>query len=122
MRVEPVTRRQRLGVDAIERREADAAWTRRTAAANALLSPYVRPLIRQRSFDHTREIPRVTVPTWLVLGSEDPQAAPASATPLLGRLPDVSLSVFDGSGHLPFAEDPVRFNRELAAFARRAFD
>jgi pimeloyl-ACP methyl ester carboxylesterase len=104
------------------RREADATWTRRTAAANALLSPYVRPLISQRSFDHTREIPRVTVPTWLVLGSEDPQAGPASATPLVGRLPDVSLSVFDGSGHLPFAEDPVRFNRELAAFARRAFD
>jgi pimeloyl-ACP methyl ester carboxylesterase len=104
------------------RREADAAWTRRTAAGNALLSPYVRPLISQRSFDHTRELPRVTVPTWLVLGSEDPQAGPASATALMGRVPQVSLSIFDGSGHLPFAEDPVRFNRELAAFARRAFD
>jgi pimeloyl-ACP methyl ester carboxylesterase len=29
-------------------------------------------------------------------------------------------SWYDGVGHMPFLEDPVRFDRELAEFAARA--
>jgi pimeloyl-ACP methyl ester carboxylesterase len=29
-------------------------------------------------------------------------------------------SFYDGAGHAPFLEEPERFNRELAAFARKA--
>jgi pimeloyl-ACP methyl ester carboxylesterase len=34
-------------------------------------------------------------------------------------LPNCQMSEYVGVGHAPFIEDPVRFNAELAAFARR---
>ncbi|MEQ8516146.1 MAG: alpha/beta hydrolase [Chromatocurvus sp.] len=100
----------------------DRRWMRDNAAANALLPPYARPLIVQRSFDHSDEIPRVDIPTLLVVGSEDPLLTPEDANALSARLPQASVSVFDGSGHLPFAESPDRFNAELTVFANRVFD
>lgn len=99
----------------------DERWMRDSAAANALLPPYARTLILQRSFDHSDQVPRVDMPTLLVVGSEDLMLTPDDANALSGRLPEASVSVFKGSGHLPFAESPTRFNAELAVFANRVF-
>lgn len=99
----------------------DETWAHNNGAANALLPPYARPLILQRSFDHAAQVSTVRMPTLLLLGSEDPQVTEADARALRALLPDASVSVFEGSGHLPFAEDAERFNNELKTFAARAF-
>lgn len=101
---------------------ADERWIRDSASVNALLPPYARPLILQRSFDHSDQIPRVDMPTLFVVGSEDPLLTPEDANALSARLPQASVSVFEGSGHLPFAESSARFNAELTVFANRVFD
>jgi pimeloyl-ACP methyl ester carboxylesterase len=38
---------------------------------------------------------------------------------LAAKLPQAQLSVYPDTGHAAFAEQPVRFNRELAEFARQ---
>lgn len=103
------------------RRPVDETWMRRTGAANALLPPYVRAVVTQRSFDHSTQRSRVRMPTMLVVGSEDPQIEEADARALAAQIPSASVSVFEGSGHLPFAEDADRFNQQLADFATDCF-
>ncbi len=102
------------------RQPVDQVWSQRTAAVNAMLAPYVRPLILMRSFDNSGAMGRMGLPTWIVVGSLDVTLPIADAQALQHRLPDAQLTVFEGSGHLPFAEDPERFNQHLAAFAREA--
>lgn len=101
------------------RRPVDATWMQRTGAANTLLPPYARVLVTQRSFDHSSQRSRLRMPTLLVVGSEDPQIKEADARALAVQISSASVSVFDGSGHLPFAEDADRFNQQLAEFASR---
>jgi len=100
---------------------ADEVWARNNGAANALLPPYARPLISQRSFDHSSQVSRILMPTLIMMGSEDPQIKADDALVLIKKLPLASMSVFEGSGHLPFAEDSNRFNAELKAFSKRVF-
>ena len=97
----------------------DSIWLRDTGAANALLPPYARPLITQRSFDHSGALQRIDMPTLIAVGSEDPQVTPEDARSLAEHLPSAEVSVYAGSGHLLFAEDYQRFNAELRAFAKR---
>jgi pimeloyl-ACP methyl ester carboxylesterase len=42
---------------------------------------------------------------------------PATAEHHLATLPGARADWWQGSGHVPFAEDPVRFNRALRSFA-----
>jgi pimeloyl-ACP methyl ester carboxylesterase len=39
---------------------------------------------------------------------------------ILATCPAAEASWYDGVGHVPHLEEPGRFNRELAALARRA--
>lgn len=97
-------------------------WMRNSAAANALLPPYARPLILQRSFDHSAAVKDISLPTLLLLGSLDPQVREEDARQLASELPRAAVSVFEGSGHLPFVEDAQRFNNEIRAFARQSLN
>ena len=44
---------------------------------------------------------------------------PAMAEHILATCPTAEASWYEGVGHTLFLEDPERFNRELAALARR---
>ena len=46
-------------------------------------------------------------------------ATQAQMRALTAQLPHAQLSVYPDTGHAAFAEQPVRFNRELADFARQ---
>lgn len=104
------------------RKPVDPDWFSRTAAVNAMLPPYARPLILARSFDNSGSVERISMPTWFVVGDQDVTLSVEDATSVARRLPDAQLTVFEGSGHLPFAEDPAKFNEALSQFARQAFD
>jgi pimeloyl-ACP methyl ester carboxylesterase len=52
-------------------------------------------------------------------GREDSVVLPAMAEHILAVCPTAQASWYEGVGHLPHLEEPERFNRELAALARR---
>jgi non-heme chloroperoxidase len=49
----------------------------------------------------------------------DTVVLPTMADHVLSVCPTAEASWYDGVGHLPHVEEPERFNRELAALARR---
>jgi non-heme chloroperoxidase len=53
-------------------------------------------------------------------GTNDTIALPIAGEHVVKVCKRASGSFYDGCGHAPFLEDPERFNRELAAFARQA--
>ena len=66
--------------------------------------------------DLQRTLPRLTAPTLLIWGSEDPiMEAPMRKT-LQDALPAAQVKIFDGLGHNPIWEDPAAVARVINAF------
>ena len=63
-------------------------------------------------------LPRVSVPVLVAVGDQDRVTPPAAAVQLAAALPDGTLFIVEGAGHLPMLERPERVNRELRSFAR----
>ena len=59
------------------------------------------------------------MPVLVTHGSSDRIVLPSMAQHVLDVCPTAKASWYDDIGHMPFTEDPVRFDRELAAFAAR---
>lgn len=57
-----------------------------------------------------------TVPFLIIHGKEDRIILPSGAPALAGFIPDATVKLYDGVGHLPFAEAASRFNCDLDAF------
>jgi pimeloyl-ACP methyl ester carboxylesterase len=62
----------------------------------------------------------IRIPVLLSGGGKDPISPAAVVAVAAAALPDARIALYADSGHSPFAEEPARFNRELAAFARAA--
>lgn len=89
-------------------------------AMQVMMPAYVRRLMRSRDLDNIGLAPAFDVPVILIRGTED-MVMPADGTSALDKLlPSSELEIFDGAGHLPFVEEPERFNRIIAEFAVRA--
>ena len=86
---------------------------------NMMTPHYVRSAMMGYPADNTDLIAKTTVPVLISHGTEDPIVSYEVATTTLDVLPTGTLSTYDNIGHAPFMEDPVRFNRELAAFVQR---
>jgi non-heme chloroperoxidase len=52
-------------------------------------------------------------------GRADSVVLPAMVAHMLATIPTAEASWYEGVGHAPHLEEPERFNRELAALARR---
>jgi non-heme chloroperoxidase len=104
-------------------RPMPAAWTAMAETVNAMVPPFARSVMGARlSTDNKDLIPQIRVPMMLLAGSEDRGTPRSLMQSLADSLPaHTQVSVYDGSGHSAFAEEPVRFNRDLEAFATRAF-
>jgi pimeloyl-ACP methyl ester carboxylesterase len=59
------------------------------------------------------------VPVLVSHGRADIVVLPAMADHVLATCPTAEASWYDRVGHVPFLEDPERFNRELAGLTRR---
>lgn len=57
-----------------------------------------------------------TMPVLIVWGKQDRLIPAAYAEPLEAELPNATLRLLDGCGHVPMADCPEAFDRELAAF------
>ena len=61
-------------------------------------------------------LPSIAVPVLVVHGEQDDAVLLESARYLERVLPDATLSVFQRSGHLPFAEEPEAFTAAVLEF------
>jgi pimeloyl-ACP methyl ester carboxylesterase len=89
-------------------------------AYNMLVPTDVRQAIRGWSTDPAETIAKlkeVRVPTLISQGRKDAVVLPRAAELVAAAIPGSRISWYDHCGHSPFFEDPLRFNRELAAFA-----
>ena len=66
--------------------------------------------------DHTAILGAVTVPTLIVVGSEDFFTPVPVARIMSDGIPGAQLAVIDGAGHLPNMEKPEAFNAIVADF------
>jgi non-heme chloroperoxidase len=87
---------------------------------NMVVPPDVRGALIGRELDSTDVFGRVTVPVLVTHGRQDAIILPSMAEYALEQCPTASPSWYEGVGHMPFVEDPERFNRELAEFVDRA--
>lgn len=87
-------------------------------ALGAMVPAYFRRAFVGRNLDHQDVTPKLRLPILITMGSKDLEAGKGPFDRLQAALPKARVSVYQGVGHLPFAQDPARFNRELADFVR----
>jgi len=68
--------------------------------------------------DYTPLLPKINVPTLIVVGSLDEFTPVADAEFMRDRIPDAKMAVIEGAGHMPNLENPVEFNRIIAEFIK----
>ena len=91
----------------------------RTRYYNMRVTPRTRRAHLTRPPDDGAVLATLDVPVLLTQGSRDTLVLPGLAQSRAPLIPDAELSLYHGIGHMPFAEDIPRFNRELAAFVTR---
>ncbi len=90
--------------------ETALAWTMQTPA-------YVRYSLVRRTLDHRPVLATIKIPALISQGSLDQVILPAMSRETAKAMPHATWSLYERIGHMPFLEEPERFNRELAAFA-----
>ena len=86
---------------------------------NMVVPSQVRLALISRRVDSDDVLEAMTVPVLVSHGTRDEVVLPSMAEHVLKVCPSAEASWYENVGHTPFLEDPVRFNRELADFARR---
>lgn len=89
-------------------------------AADMLVHPKVRGSLIQRDLDFGDVLRTMTLPVLVTHGRSDVVVLPAMSYYILERCRTAQASWYEDVGHVPFLEEPERFNRELGAFAQRA--
>ncbi len=92
--------------------EAAVCW-------NVVVPAAVRASLASREIDDDDVLRTIEVPLLVTHGREDSVVLPAMAEHVLATCPTAEVSWYEGVGHAPHIEAPERFNRELAALARR---
>jgi len=87
-------------------------------AFNMVVPSWVRGAMIQRDVDFAPVLRNLDLPVLVSHGREDKAVLPAMAEYALESCARATASWYEGAGHIPFLEQPERFNRELAAFAR----
>jgi non-heme chloroperoxidase len=88
-------------------------------AFNMVVKPSVRGALIQRELDFASVLQGITVPALVTHGRSDTVVLPAMADYILAHCKTARASWFDGIGHAPFLEEPIRFNTELKTFAQQ---
>ena len=86
---------------------------------NMAVAPRIRASLAAREIDDDDVLRDLEVPLLVTQGRSDTVVLPAMAEHVLATCPTAEASWYNGVGHVPHLEDPERFNRELAALARR---
>jgi non-heme chloroperoxidase len=87
---------------------------------NMAVPAAIRGALIAREIDDTDIFSRLSVPLLVSHGREDIIVSPSMSEHLLRYCSTPVGSWYDGVGHMPFVEEPERFNLELAAFVDRS--
>jgi pimeloyl-ACP methyl ester carboxylesterase len=68
--------------------------------------------------DLSNVLPRIAVPTLLIWGELDVRSPLRVGRQFEGAIPDATLVVLSGAGHVSNLEQPERFNDAVRAFCR----
>lgn len=90
-------------------------------AFNMSVSPAVRAALVRRELDFAPILEGIAVPVLLTHGCSDSVILPAMTEYIMDHCKTTEVSWFDGVGHIPFLEEPARFNAELKQFAENAY-
>jgi pimeloyl-ACP methyl ester carboxylesterase len=88
-------------------------------AWNVVVPSRIRANLAARALDYDDVLRALEVPLLVTHGRADCVVLPAMAEHVLAVCPTAEASWYEGVGHMPHLEDAERFNRELAALARR---
>ena len=83
-----------------------------------LVPPAIRGAHLSRPASAGSILPKLDVPVLVTQGSKDKLVLQGLGELTAAVVPGARLSMYEGIGHAPFAEDAGRFNRELAEFVR----
>lgn len=83
---------------------------------NAIVPPHVRQGLFARTVNNDALISATRKPASLVFGEADRIVSPRMCTHFETLLPHASVATYPNTGHMPFWEEPERFNRELREF------
>lgn len=97
--------------------EWDAPTRERLLGTVLSVPSRIRAAILTRVADGDESIGAINVPTLVIYGTDDEAVISSSSAKLKTLLPTARVSAYPGVGHMPFAEEPTRFNSELAEFA-----
>jgi len=105
-----------LGETTKKTRPAIVDRVRSIALANAAESVggMVRAMMTRQ--DSTPLLPKIQVPTLILVGAEDTLTPPAMSEQMHTAIAGSELIVFPGAGHLSSVEDPQSFNEAVAKF------
>ena len=87
---------------------------------NMVVPAAVRRALLSRELDGSDILARASVPVLVTHGRDDMIVLPSMAEHTLTACPAATASWYDGVGHMPFWEEPDRFDRELADLTRAA--
>jgi proline iminopeptidase len=71
------------------------------------------------TMDLRPDLARISAPALVMVGRYDFITGPRMAEEIAGRIPGAQLVVFEGSGHMPFFEEPDRWQAVIRAFVER---
>jgi pimeloyl-ACP methyl ester carboxylesterase len=105
-------------VEVLVGKEASAAVRTQMRASMAALriEPYKQALHAIVTTDFRAVLPKITVPTLVVVGEEDIVTPPSASEFLAKNIAGASLVKIPGAGHLSNLEKPEAFNAALGAF------
>ena len=83
-----------------------------------MTAPAVRAAMMNRVVDNTDVLTSFTKPALVIHGRHDPFILVDAARRLHKLCSRSILSIYEKSAHMPFREEPEKFNRELARFIR----
>jgi pimeloyl-ACP methyl ester carboxylesterase len=108
-------------VEVLVGKNASAAVRERLRASLAALrvEPYKQALHAIITTDFRPVLPRITVPTLVIVGEEDIVTPPSASEFLVQHIAGAALVRIPGAGHLTNLEKPEAFDAALAAFLDR---
>jgi non-heme chloroperoxidase len=83
---------------------------------NMVVPPEIRGALFARRIDADDVLASLSIPVLVTHGRDDRIILPSMAKHTLAVCGTATASWYDGVGHMPFVEDTVRFDRELAEF------
>jgi non-heme chloroperoxidase len=83
---------------------------------NVSVPPHVRQALFSRTIDNDDLLPKIRKPVLITHGADDAVVKSSAVDRHRARMAHAQVHIMANTGHAPFWEDPVAFNRRLRAF------